>query len=182
MASTLMLLAQAAAEGAAHGEHEATLLGLGPEGWVYAGVTIFFLIAIFGAKAHRQVLGALDAQIAETRKTLDEAQAIRNEAEALLSSAKAQQAAAAKEAEGIVAHARHEAEAIVAKAEVDTKDLIKRREKMAEDKIAAAERAAVDDLRARAASAAAGAARALIAANHTAKADKALVDEAIAGL
>jgi len=183
MTILMNLLAAAAEHGAEAGEHaEATLLGLGPEGWVYAGITIFFLIAIFGAKAHRQVLGALDAQIAETRKSLDEAAAVRKEAEALLANAKAQQAAAAKEAEGIVAHASHEAEAIVAKAESDAKDLVKRREKMAEDKIAAAERAAVESLRAKAAAAAAGAARDLIAANHSAKADKALVDEAIAGL
>lgn len=183
MTILLNLLAEAAAHGAEHGEHvEAKLLGLGAEGWVYTGITIFFLIAIFGAKAHRQVLAALDAQIAETRKSLDEAAAVRKEAEALLANAKAQQTAAAKEAKGILAHATSEAEAIVAKAESDAKELVKRREKMAEEKISAAERAAVEILRAKAARTAAGAARELIAANHSAKADKALVDEAIAGL
>ncbi len=178
MTATLSLLS-AAAHGA---EHEATLLGLGPEGWVYAGMTIFFLIAIFGAKAHRQVLGALDTQIAETRRSLDEAKAVRAEAEALLASAKQQQTAAAEEAKGIVAHAAHEAETIISKAEEDSALLVTRREKMAQDKIGAAERTAVDQLRAQAANAAAGAARSLIAASHTAKADKALVDAAIAGL
>lgn len=176
----LPLLAEAAAE---HGEHaEATLLGLGAEGWVYVGVTIFFLVAIFGLKAHRQVLGILDAQIAETRKSLDEAKAIREEAAALLASAKQQQAASATEAKGIIAHARHEAEAIVAKAEVDTAELVARREKMAQDKIGAAERRAVDDLRMQSAALAASAAGALIARNHDAKADKGLVDEAIAAI
>ncbi|MEY4953040.1 MAG: hypothetical protein RL299_1464 [Pseudomonadota bacterium] len=179
MTNLLNLMAEAAAHG---GEHaEATLLGWGAEKWVYVGVTIFFLVAIFGMKAHRQILAALDAQIAETRKSLDEATAVRKEAEALLANAKAQQAAAAKEAKGILAHASSEAEAIVAKAESDAKDLVKRREKMAEEKISAAERAAVESLRAKAARTAAGAARELIAANHSAKADKALVDEAIAG-
>ena len=70
----------------------------------------------------------------------------------------------------------------VVKAEADTKALIKRREKMAEDKIAAAERGAVAELRTKAANAAASAARQLISANHNAKADKALVDEAIGGI
>lgn len=182
MISTFLFLSEAA-EGAEHAEHaEATLLGLGPEGWVYAGITLFFLIAIFGAKAHRQLLGALDAQIAETRKSLDEAAAIRGEAEALLASAKKQQAASAKEAAEILEHAQHEAEAIVAKAKADTADLVARRAKMAQDKIGAAERAAVDALRAKTAEAATGAARGLIAAQHDAKADKSLVDEAIAGL
>lgn len=179
MSNLLNLLAEAAGHG---GEHaEAKLLGLGAEGWVYIGVSLFFLIAVFGAKAHRQVLAALDAQIAETRKSLDEAAAVRKEAEVLLANAKAQQTAAAKEAKGILAHATSEAEAIVAKAESDAKELVKRREKMAEEKISAAERAAVESLRAKAARTAAGAARELIAANHSAKADKALVDEAIAG-
>jgi len=183
MSIALNLLTVAAEHGASGGEHaEATLLGLGPEGWVYAGITIFFLVAIFYAKAHRQVLGALDAQIAETRRSLDEAQAVRAEAEAMLASAKQQQVQAAKDAKGIMAHAQHEAEAIVAQAELDAGELVARREKMALDKIAGAERSAVEQLRAKAASAAAGAARVLIAQGHDAKADKALVDGAIADL
>ena len=183
MSIALNLLTVAAEHGASSGEHaEATLLGLGPEGWVYAGITIFFFVAIFYAKAHRQVLGALDAQIAETRRSLDEAQAVRAEAEAMLASAKQQQAQATKDAKGIVAHATHEAEAIVAQAELDAGELVARREKMALDKIAGAERSAVEQLRAKAASAAAGAARVLIAQGHDAKADKALVDGAIADL
>ena len=179
MTNTFLILAEAAHGG----EHaEAKLLGLGAEGWVYVGITIFFLIAIFKFKAHKQIIAGLDAQIAETRRSLDEALAIRKEAEALLTGAKAQQAASAKEATGIIAHASHEAEAIIAKAQTDTADLIKRREKMAQDKIAAAERSAVEALRAQTAAAAAGAAQTLISATHDAKADKGLVDEAIAGL
>lgn len=177
--AVLLSILSAAAEG---GEHEATLLGLGPEGWVYAGITIFFVIAIFGAKAHRKVLAALDAQIAETRRELDEAQAIRAEAEALLASARRQQDESAKEAAEILKHASHEAEAIVAKAKADTAELVARREKMAQDKIGAAERSAVEQLRSKVAQAASLAARELISGRHTAKADKALVDEAIADL
>ena len=82
----------------------------------------------------------------------------------------------------MLGHARHEAEAIIKKAETDTADLITRREKMAGEKIAAAELAAVQDLRNRAAAAAASAAGLLIKARHDAGADKALVDQAIAGI
>lgn len=175
------LLAEAAAE---HGgeHHGPTLLGLDAEGWVYTGITIFFLIAIFGMKAHKKIIAGLDAQIAETRKSLDEAAAIRSEAEALLADAKAKQQASAKDAEALITHARGEAAAIVAKAEADTADLVARREKMAEDKIAAAERVAVEALQARAAKASTVAAAALIAENHDAKADQSLVDEAIAAI
>ena len=176
---TALTILSEAAQGA---EQHATLLGLGAEGWVYVSMTIFFMAAIFGAKAHRKVLGALDAQIAETRRTLDEAKAVRQEAEGLLASAKQQQAAATTEAAGIVAHAASEADAIVAKAQEDSTLLVARREKMAQDKIGAAERAAVEQLRAQTATSAAGAARSLIASGHTAKADQALVDAAIAAL
>lgn len=180
MATILTLLADAAA---GHGEdHGPTLLGFGAEQWVYVSVTLFFLIAIFGMKAHKQIAAGLDARIAETRKALDEAQAIRAEADALLADAKAKQAAAAKEAAGIIAHAKDEAGSIVTKAQADTADLIARREKMAEDKISAAERSAVEALRSQTAEAAAAAARDLITAQHGAKADQALVDTAIAGL
>lgn len=124
----------------------------------------------------------LDASIAEIRKQLDEAKALRAEAEALRGEYAAKIANAEKDAAEMLAHARSEADAIVAKAAADTTALIARREKMAEDKIAAAERGAIAELRAKAATAAATAARGLIAANHDAKADKVLVDEAIAGL
>ncbi|HEY0627559.1 MAG TPA: hypothetical protein VGD10_12645 [Allosphingosinicella sp.] len=56
------------------------------------------------------------------------------------------------------------------------------RDCMAEDKIAAAERSAVAEVRARAAAAAAAAAAALIAEAHDADADRAMVDQTIAGL
>ena len=53
---------------------------------------------------------------------------------------------------------------------------------MAEDKIAAAERTAIAQIRAKAASAATAAAANLIIEAHDAGADKAMVDETIAGL
>jgi len=169
----------------AHGgaEHaEPTLLGLGAEGWVYVGLTIFFLIAIFVAKAPKKITDALDARIAETRRNLDEAKAIRAEAEALLADARAKTAASAGEASALLAHAQSEAETLLSDAEARAAELTARRAAMAEDKIGAAERAAVAEVRARAASAAAEAARFVIAAQHDANADRSLVDQAIARL
>src|SRR3546814_430740 len=148
---TLDLLAAGHAEAAEHG---AELLGLGAEGWVYVGITIFFLIAIFRFKAHRKVTEALDARIAETRKALDEAQTIREEAEALLKDARAQRDESAAHAAAMIDHARHEADAILEKAEADSKAMVERGKKRAEDKIAAAEREAVEDVRRQAATAA----------------------------
>jgi F-type H+-transporting ATPase subunit b len=165
-----------------HDDHGPYLLGFNAEGWVYVGLTIFFLIAIFVAKAPRKILDALDARIVEARKELDRAYAIRQEAEALLAEAHKRNAASAGDAAAIVAQAETEAAALVAKAEADAADLVKRRTKMAQDKIAAAERSAVAEVRAKAAEAAAKAATSLIAESHGASADKALVDGTISGL
>jgi len=169
--------------GSVHAEdHGPELLGLSAEGWVYVGLSIFFLLAIFVAKAPQKIAAALDARIAETRRTLDEAKAIRAEAEALLAKAKAQSDASAGDAAAIIAHAEAEAKTLIANAEVHATELTARRAKMAEDKIAAAERQAIADVRARAANAAATVAAQVIAATHDASADRALVDGAIARL
>jgi len=171
------------ADGGVHAEeHGPTLLGLSAEGWVYVGLTIFILIAIFVAKAPKRIAGALDARILETRRTLDEANAIRAEAEAYLARAQAQAKASQGDAAAIVAHAEGEAKALLADAEVKAKVLTERRAKMAEEKIEAAQRAAVAEIRAQAASVAARVAGSVIAQTHGADADQALVDSAITRL
>lgn len=185
MANSLLLLAHAAAatageHGAAHAEP--TAFGLNPAWYVAAAMTTLILFAIFGAKAHKTVGSGLDSSIAEIRKQLEEARSLRAEAEALRKEYADKIASAEKDAEAMLAHARTEADAIVAKAEADTGDVILRRERMASEKIAAAERAAIEDLRARAADAATQAARGLIRQNHSADADKALVNEAIGSI
>lgn len=174
-------LALTLAEAAGH-EEGPTLLGLGAEGWVYVGLTIFLLLAVFVAKAPQKITDALDARIANTKRQLDEAKAIHAEAEALLADARKRTAASAGDAAAIIAQAEAEAKLMLAKAESDATDLMARRAKMAEDKIGAAERGAVAEVRAKAADAATRAAAAIIADKHDAAADKAIVDRTIAGL
>ena len=164
-----------------HG-HGPELLGLNAEGWVYVGLTIFLLLAIFVAKAPKRIAEALDARIAETRRTLDEAKALRDEAERYLADARARLAASGGDAAAILASAETEASALVAQAEADSADLMVRRAKMAEDKIAAAERQAIADVRSAAADAAARAAATIIAEHHGIDSDRALVDRTISGL
>lgn len=170
------------ADGAYGTDHGPELLGLSAEGWVYMGLTIFILIAIFVAKAPKLITDALDARIAETRRTLDEAKAIRAEAEALLASAQAQSRASAGDAAAIIGHAEAEAKTLLAQAQIRATELTARRAKMAEDKIGAAERTAVAEVRATAARAAADIAVHVIAQSHDARADEALVDSAISRL
>lgn len=158
------------------------LLGLQPFQWVSISMAVLLLIAFGVAKVHKTIAGGLDAKIAQIKQNLDEAKLLRAEAEALRDEYAAKIAGAEKDAEALLGNAQTEADNIVKKAEADAKATIARREKMAEDKIAAAERAAIDELRAKAASASAAGAAALIADRHDAAADKALVDQAIAGL
>lgn len=150
-------------------------------GWV--SLAMIVVIALMIVKKVPAMIGrALDRKIASIRVQLDEAAKLRSEAEALKAEYERKATAAASEAETMLAHAREEAEGIVAKAKVDAAALIERRGKMAEDKIAAAERTAIAEVRAKAAAAASAAASALIAKGHNAAADKALVDQTIAGI
>lgn len=168
-------------EDGTHG-HGPELLGLAAEGWVYVSLTIFFLLAIFVAKAPKKIAAALDARIAETRRELDEARRLREEAERLLADAQARQAASAGDAASILEQAKNEARDLLAGAERDAEQLVARRTRMAEDKIAAAERGAIAEVRARAAQAATIAAERLIRERHDPARDRQLVDQTIAGL
>ncbi|MFA7601523.1 MAG: hypothetical protein WCY29_00825 [Novosphingobium sp.] len=179
MANLLNLLAAAAEHAGGHDGPSA--FGVGPATWVALSMTVLILVAL-RMGVPKMVTSGLDASIAEIRKQLDEAKALRAEAEALRKEYADKIANAEKDAAAMLEHARNEAEALVARAETDTAAVIARREKMAEDKIAAAERGAVAELRAKAADAAATAARDLIARNHGAAADKALVDQAIGAI
>ena len=161
---------------------EPELLGLAPFQWVSIAMLILFLIAFFGAKVHKTIAGGLDGRIAAIKEQLDEAKALRHEAETLRDEYTKRIASAEKDAETMLETARHEADTIVAKAEADGQAMVERRQRMAEDKIAAAEREAIADVRNRAAIAATAASRKLIAEKHDAEADRSLADQLIAGI
>lgn len=146
-------------------------------------IAMLLLLAIFAwKKVPGLVTGGLDKKIAEIKQQLDEAKALRAEAEQLRDEYAAKIANAQKDAEAMVEGAQREADAILTKAEADSKAMVERRKRMAEDKIAAAEREAVEDVRNRAVNAATTASRKLIADKHDAEADKALADQVIAGI
>ena len=158
-----------------------TALGLTSTGWVAVAMIVVIVLMIW-KKVPGMIGKMLDARIAGIRTQLDEAKALRAEAEAIRTEYEAKAKTAHVEAEAMKAHAHHEAAAIIAKAKAGAEDLMARRAKMAEDKIAAAERAAIAEVRARAADAAAKAAGILIAEHHDAAADRAMVDRSISGL
>lgn len=164
------------------GDHGPELLGLNAEGWVYVGLTIFIVLTFTVGKAWQKIAAGLDARIAETRRTLDDAEALRNEAGALLADAKRRHEASAGDAARIVEGANVEAAAMIKQAEADAKALIARREQSAKERITVAERQAIADVRATAVSAAAKAAASLIDGKLDATGDKKLVDDAISSL
>lgn len=172
------LLAEAAGE-AAHAEP--TLFGL--HAFQVVSLAMLVLIGVMvWKKVPAVVTGGLDAKIAEIRQALDEAKALRVEAEALRAEYAAKIAASEKDAEAMIASAREEAGTILARAEADSTAMVARRQRMAEDKIAAAERAAVAEVKAHAVNAATAASRKLIAERHDGAADKKLADTVIASL
>lgn len=177
MADILILLSEAAAQ-----EHAApSAFGLQDYQWVSLAMLVLFAVVLW-KKVPGAIAGGLDKKIAEIRQQLDEAKALRTEAEALRDEYAAKIAASEKDAEMIMAGAREEADAVLARAEADSKTMVARRQRMAEDKIAAAERAAIAEVKAKAVTAAAAASKLLIAKTHDKKADKKLADEVIASL
>lgn len=167
--------------GVPHSDTEATAFGLAAPWWIALAMLVVFGVLLW-KKVPAAIGKALDNKIATIRRQLDEAAQLRAEAEALKAEYEAKAAQADAEAATMIERARAEASGIVAQAETDAAALVERRTRMAEDKIAAAERAAIDEVRAKAAATAAAAAEQLIRSKFDTKADKAMVDAAIADL
>ena len=168
---------------AAAAEHheEAKALGMNAGGWVAVAMLVVFGVMLL-AGVPRIVAGILDSRIEGIRKQLDEAKGLRAEAEKLRDEYAAKAREADQEAAALRGQAERQAEEIVEKAKADAAAMIARHQSAAAEKIAAAERGAVAELRAKAASAAANAARQLIADKHGEDADRKLADQIISGI
>lgn len=177
----------AAAAEAAHGaeEHaEAAAFGISfltPGFFVALAMIVVILIAL-RAGVPKIVAKVLDDRIEGIRKQLDEARALRAEAEKLRDDYARKAAEAEKDIAALRAAAEKQAEEIVEKAKADATALIERHKALAAEKIATAERNAVEELRAKVASAAAAAARELIAEKHGEAEDRKLADRIIADI
>lgn len=121
------------------------------EFWVGAGLLIFLAIVFGVAKAHRALFGALDAKAAAIQANLDEAARIREEAERLLASLRAERAQAEAQAKEMLATAEEEARRYEADAKARLAESLERRRQLAERKIAQAEAQAAAEVKAAAA-------------------------------
>jgi F-type H+-transporting ATPase subunit b len=130
--------------------------------WVFMGFLVFIGILIyFGVPA--KVTATLDARSARIRSELEDAQRLREEAQALLAEYQRRRGEAESEAEAIVAQARREAEALGEEARARLEEYVTRRTKAVEQRIAQAETQAVAEVRGRAIDVAAAAAARILA-------------------
>jgi F-type H+-transporting ATPase subunit b len=139
---------------------------------VFVGILLYF-------KVPAMVTGLLDKRAAQIKAELEEARALREEAKALLASYERRQKEVKEQADRIVSGAKAEAEAAAAQAQLDLKNAIARRLAAAEEQISAAEGSAVREVREKAISVAVAAAGELLAKQMTAEAAAASIDAAI---
>jgi F-type H+-transporting ATPase subunit b len=139
---------------------------------VFIGVLVYF-------KVPGILMGLLDQRAEAIRNELDEARALREEAQTILASYERKQREVAEQSERIIAHAREEAHLAAEQAKADLKVSIARRLQAAEDQIASAEASALREVRDRAVSIAVAAAAEVIAAKTSAADQNKLIDAAI---
>jgi F-type H+-transporting ATPase subunit b len=151
-----------------------------PETWVAIAFIIFVVLA--GKPLMRGIGKTLDARAVRIKAELDEARALRDEAQKLLADYQKKQQEAMRDAEAIVRQARGEAERLKTEAAANLDAAFARREKMAMDKIAQAEAQAIADVRNHAIDVAVAAAEQLLKSKTDAQRGERLIDSAIAEL
>jgi len=149
--------------------------------WVAVAFLVFVGILVV-AGIHKLVWKMLGDAGAKVQSQLDEAEALRNEAKALLAQVTAQKEAADKLAAEILANAKEEATRLQAEAQIKLAEQLERRGQMAERKIAQAEAQAEAEVRAAAAELAAQMAEQVLVGRLAGAKSDPLIDKAIGQL
>lgn len=152
---------------------------LGNTNFVVTIAFLCFLGVLFYFKVPGMLGGLLDKRAEGIQSELDEARALREEAQAILASYERKQEEVKEQSAAIIAAAKAEAEAAAEQAKVDLAASIERRLAAAQDQIASAEASAVKDVREKAVSVAVAAAAEVIAKGMSAQAGNKLIDDAI---
>jgi len=142
---------------------------------IFIGILLYF-------KVPSKVGEMLDGRSKAIKADLDEAKALREEAQSLLASYERKQKDVQEQADRIVASAKEEAANAATAAKADIAASITRRLAAAEEQIASAEASAVKAVKDQAVVVAIGAAQDVIAKQMDAKSSHALVDDAIAAV
>ncbi len=152
-----------------------------PEFWVGVAFVLFLCVMLY-FKVPALITKNLDDRAEAISKELQEAQQMREEAQALLSEYQTKRREAEKDADNIVAQAKQEASSYAAETRRKLAESVERRTLMAEQRIAQAEAVAVKEVRAAATELAVGVAADLIAAKTKGATGARFVDESIAVL
>lgn len=140
---------------------------------------IVFIGALIYFKVPGRLGGMLDTRAEAIKTDLDEARALREEAQTILASYERKQKDVAAQSALIVEHAKREAAEAAEAAKEDLKASIVRRLAAAQDQIKSAEAAAVKEVRDTAISVSIGAAQDLITKQMTATEGNKLIEDAI---
>mgnify|MGYP000200441486 CR=1 FL=1 len=141
---------------------------------------IIFLGVLIKFKVPGMLTGMLDQRAVGIKSDLDEAKALREEAQTLLASYERKQREVQAQADRIVESAKDEATRAAEQAKADIATSVTRRLAAAEDQIESAKASAIRDVRNQAVSVAVAAAQDVIAKQTTAADANKLVDDAIA--
>ncbi|TCP62805.1 F-type H+-transporting ATPase subunit b [Rhodovulum bhavnagarense] len=141
---------------------------------------VAFIAVLVYLRVPGKLMAMLDKRAEGIQSELDEARALREEAQTILASYERKQKEVQEQAQRIIDTARTEAESAAAKAKQDLKVTIERRLASADEQIEQAKAGAVKEVRDRAITVAVSAAREVIAHQMTAQASDTLVDRAIA--
>lgn len=108
---------------------------------------LLFIAVLFYFKVPSLLGGMLDKRAEDIKSELDEARALREEAQTVLASYERKQREVQEQAERIVAQAKDEAQKAAVQAKEDLAQSIERRLAAAQDQIASAEASAVKEVR-----------------------------------
>lgn len=149
-----------------------------PETWVLVSFVLFMGVLAY-YKVPAMIGKALDKRADAIRTELEEAQRLREEAQAMMADYRRRQSEAEREAQGIITQASAEAERFAQEARAKLQETLERRTRLAEQKIEQAEAQAVKDVQAAAAELAIAAAGRILAAEVTGAKASALIDQSI---
>lgn len=145
--------------------------------WVLIAFVVFIFVAFKYGK--EPILGILDSRTDSIRKEIEQAEALRHEAQKLLADYQTRHRDAINEAEQIVARAKEQAAILEKEAKISLDKAIERRKKQAEDKIKLAEEQAVQEIQEQIVELATSAAGDLIKKNMSGKAGDKLIEQSI---
>jgi len=173
--ATLLALTSATPAFAASGP----FVSLGNTDFIVLMAFILFVLVLFYFKVPSMIGGMLDKRADDIKSELDEARALREEAQTILASYERKQKEVQAQADRIVESAKDEAKLAAEAAKEDLKNSIARRLAAAEDQIASAEAAAVKEVRDQAITVAIKASSAIVASQMTAAQGNALIEAAV---